>query len=197
MQSKTEQLLKITIMSNILNKKLLLHTCCAPCVSYSIEKVKELNFEPVIYFFNPNIHPLQEYQKRRDELIEFAKKKNYSLIIEEPDFDEWFDKTDLLKNEPERGARCCVCFEMRLRKTAFYAKENGFGYFSTSLTISPHKSYKVISQIGQKLAREYDLFYEDIDFKKNDGFKKSLEISKEYNLFRQNYCGCEYSIRKS
>lgn len=180
-----------------MTKKLLLHTCCAPCVSYSIEKIKEMGYSPAIYFFNPNIHPMEEYEKRRDELIEFSKKKNYELIIDNSGFDDWLKKAEAYAQEPERGARCAVCFDIRLRQTAKFAKENGYPYFSTSLTISPHKSYKVISEIGNKLAEEFSISYVDVDFKKNDGFKKSLEISKEYNLFRQNYCGCKYSIRKS
>ncbi len=179
------------------NNKLLLHTCCAPCLGYSIQKAAQLGFEPSVYFFNPNIHPIEEYKKRRDELIAFCKKKNYDLIVEPPEFERWHGLCDPMKDEPEKGKRCNACFLMRLEKTAKHAKENAFPYFSTTLTISPHKSYKVISEIGNKLAKDFSLEYLDVDFKKNDGFKKSIEISRENNLFRQTYCGCEFSIRKS
>lgn len=122
-------------------------------------------------------------------------KKDIPLIIEDADVDNWFELTKNNKTDKEGGARCLLCFEMRLQKSALIAKEKGIGVFTTVLTISPHKNSSNINKIGSDIAQKYDIEFLEENFKKNDGFKKSLELSKKYELFRQNYCGCIYSIR--
>ena len=176
--------------------KILLHACCAPCLTNSIKELQEQGFEVTVYFYNPNITPYVEYQKRLEELIGFCQKQNYPLIIEEGGFAFWKEICDPLKNEREGGKRCENCFKIRLEKTAAVAEEKNFDYFCTTLTISPHKNSKIINVKGEEIAEKYNVEFLPRDFKKNDGFKKSLYISKEFNLYRQNYCGCEYSIRK-
>ena len=175
--------------------KILLHTCCAPCLTNSIQELQEDGFSPVIYFYNPNIHPNTEYEKRLKELINFCTRKNYEIVIENGDFELWQEACSTLKDEKEGGKRCIECFKMRLEKSAKYAKNNNFDYFCTTLTISPHKNTKNINEIGKILEKKYEIAFLEKNFKKNDGFKKSLQLSQENNLFRQTYCGCEYSIR--
>lgn len=173
--------------------KLLLHTCCAPCSVYVYDKLISGGYEPILYFYNPNIHPRQEYDKRLNELIKFAKIKSIKLIIEEPDFQNWHIQTKGLEKEPEKGKRCAICFQLRLKQTAIKAKEISIQNFCTALTISPHKNSTLINKIGNIIAKEMNLLFLEENFKKNDGFKKSIELSKKYNMFRQNYCGCCYS----
>jgi predicted adenine nucleotide alpha hydrolase (AANH) superfamily ATPase len=175
--------------------KVLLHACCAPCLTNSIEELIIEGYTPLVYFYNPNIYPDSEYLKRKEELILFCQKKGYALILEEGGVDEWYDICAPLAEAKEGGSRCAKCFGIRLEKTAQVAKEQGFDYFCTTLTISPHKNSKVINEIGQILAEKYGVEFLEKNFKKNDGFKKSLVISAENNLFRQSYCGCEYSQR--
>lgn len=178
-------------------KKILLHACCAPCLTYSAQKLCTDGYKPVVYFYNPNIQPFEEYNKRRDEIQRFCEQNDYELFIEESADEEsfWLEEVKGMENEPEGGQRCAACFEFRLKKTAQYAKEQGFDLFTTTLTISPHKNSKVIFDIGEKIAKEHGIDFLCENFKKNDGFKKSLDLSKQYNLFRQNYCGCAFSIR--
>ena len=175
-------------------KKVLLHACCAPCSAYSIEKLKELGYTPVLYFFNPNIFPLEEYERRLNELKKYAEKKNIELIEEKYNPDDWYNAISGLENEPERGKRCERCFEFRLLFTVLKAFKLEFQYFTTTLTISPHKNSKVIFDIAKELAKKYELTFLDIDFKKQDGFLKTMKIAKEEGFYRQNYCGCEFSM---
>lgn len=177
-------------MKNSLAKKILVHTCCAPCSTYSFEKLVEYGIIPVGFFYNPNIHPENEYKRRLNELEGYSNIKKYSLIIKEDSSAVWFEAVKGFEEEKEGGKRCEICYKLRLEKTAIFAKENNFDGFSTVLTISPHKNSAVINQIGKELSEKYDIYFHEENFKKNDGFKKSLEISKEYNLYRQNYCGC-------
>lgn len=179
------------------NKKVLLHACCAPCLTYSIEKLIQEGYDVAVYFYNPNIHPEDEYIKRRDELVKYCSLKNYELFIDDEDFQDWYLLTEELKEAKEGGGRCTVCFEMRLEKAAKRALKEDFEAFCTTLTISPHKNTKVINMVGKRIGDDFGIEFLEEDFKKNDGFKKSLELSKEYKMFRQTYCGCEYSIRKS
>lgn len=188
---------------------LLLHACCAPCLTASILEVIE-DFDVTAYFFNPNIHPLEEYQKRKDEFANFCQKMGYHYVIETGKETLWETACTPLKNEKEGGERCKKCFEIRLLQTAKYAKEKDYDYFCTTLTISPHKNADLINKIGKNVENiisktENTLqTFDKIEkpkfliknFKKKDGFKKSLQISKEYGLFRQTYCGCRFSIRK-
>jgi predicted adenine nucleotide alpha hydrolase (AANH) superfamily ATPase len=176
-------------------KKILVHVCCAPCSTYSFQKLYEDDIEPVGFFYNPNIHPQEEYSRRLNEAVSFYKEKDYSLEIKEASSQIWFNAVKGLENEPEGGKRCEVCFELRMEQTAIFAKENGYDGFSTVLTISPHKNSDLINKIGKELAEKHQIAFLEENFKKNDGFKKSLEISKQYNLYRQNYCGCIFSQR--
>ena len=180
--------------------KLLLHACCAPCSSYVISYLANY-FEITIYFYNPNMDSNLEYEKRLQELkrfiSEFNTKYPVHLISEEYDHNEFLTISKGLENEPERGRRCLKCYELRLRKSFMYAKENKFDYITTTLTLSPHKNSKIINEIGKKIEDELEFPYLFSDFKKNDGYKKSILLSQEYNLYRQNYCGCEFSRRES
>ena len=174
-------------------QKLLVHSCCAPCATYSFEKLISDKFLPVAFFYNPNIHPENEYKRRLDELIKFADFKKYSLIIEEDSPETWLNFVKGFEQEKEGGKRCEQCFRLRLEKAAILARENNFDGFTTVLTISPHKNSAIINQIGKELSEKHNIYFLEENFKKNEGFKKSLELSKEYNLYRQSYCGCIFS----
>ncbi len=177
---------------------LLLHSCCAPCSSYVIEYLSNY-FNITILYYNPNISPYEEYLKRKQEqirLINTIKVKNKLNIID-CDYDNDLYKKNIkgLENEPEKGARCTICFNLRLEKTAITAKDNNYDYFGTTLTVSPYKNSKLLNEIGEKLSKEYNIPWLYSDFKKNNGYKRSIELSEKYNLYRQNYCGCIYSKR--
>ena len=174
--------------------KVLLHACCATCSAYPIEKLREMGYEPVLYFFNPNIYPPEEFDKRLNELIKYAQKKEVELIIDKQDATGWYNCITGLENEPERGKRCARCFEYRMLFTALKAFQLEYQYFTTTLTVSPHKQSKVIFEKAQEVADKYELTFLDIDFKKENGFLKTMEIAKKENFYRQNYCGCEFSI---
>ena len=175
-----------------MDKKLLLHACCAPCGAYSTKHLKAEGYDLTLYFYNPNIFPVEEYERRLEELRRFSLQEDIPLIIEKPDFGTWNNLVKGYEFEPERGKRCYICYEMRLNKTAQKAKELGYDYFTTTLSISPHKSYEMISQISKNLEKEYAVAYLDVNLKKKDGYKKSVELSKEYGFYRQDYCGCEF-----
>lgn len=175
---------------------LFLHSCCAPCSSYVLEYLSDY-FNIVVFYYNPNIHPESEYRKRVEEQKEFIKKlpsKNEIDFIEgEYVSQDFFNMAKGLENVKEGGERCFKCYEMRLRKTAEIAKQKGFDYFTTTLSISPLKNSQKINEIGSKLEDEYGVKFLYSDFKKKNGYKRSIELSKEYNLYRQNYCGCVFS----
>lgn len=173
--------------------KLLLHSCCAPCSSYVISYLKNY-FDITILYYNPNICPFEEYLKRKEEQIRFIKNfDNVKFMDCDYDNDTYNDLIKGLENEPERGSRCTVCFELRLRNTAIKGMEKDFQYFGTTLTVSPYKNSYLINKIGLELENEYGIKWLVSDFKKNDGYKKSILYSKEFNLYRQDYCGCIYS----
>ncbi len=178
--------------------KLLLHACCAPCSSYCIEYLSNY-FEITIYYYNPNIDKEEEYDYRYSELERFIKefKTKYPVHLVNAGYHkEDFEKIAKgLENEPERGARCLKCYRLRLEKSYQYAKENNFDYITTTLTLSPHKPSIVINEIGSELEKIYSVPYLYSDFKKREGYKRSITLSREYNLYRQDYCGCEYSKR--
>lgn len=190
------------ILEDIDNKnirpKLLLHSCCAPCSSYVIEYLFKY-FDITIFYYNPNISPISEYLKRKEEQIRLIKeiKSTNKLNIIDCDYDNdiYEEMIKGLENEPERGNRCTVCFSLRLRKTAVTAKEMEYDYFGTTLTVSPYKNSNLINEIGLDLQEELGVDYLVSDFKKKNGYKRSIELSKIYNLYRQNYCGCKYSKR--
>jgi predicted adenine nucleotide alpha hydrolase (AANH) superfamily ATPase len=179
-------------------KNLLLHVCCAPCSTHVIEELKA-EYEITLFFYNPNVHPKEEYEKR---LIE-SKRYAYKIGINQANFIEgeydpinWFDFIKGLEDEPEHGKRCIKCFEMRLNRTAQYAKKNGFDIFACTLTISPYKKKDNINEIGKSIGERYKIAYLESDFKKRDGYKKSIELCKIHNIYRQNYCGCVFSMRR-
>lgn len=176
---------------------LLLHSCCGPCSTYVISYLTN-NFNITIIYYNPNIYPEEEYLKRKKEqikLINNIKTKNKLNIIDaDYNYEEFKEFTKGLEKEPEGGSRCNKCFYLRLKKTCLIAKKNNYDYFGTTLTVSPYKNAKTINEIGKKLEKENNIKWLMSDFKKEDGYKKSIELSKKYNLYRQHYCGCEYSI---
>ncbi|MBR4619187.1 MAG: epoxyqueuosine reductase QueH [Bacilli bacterium] len=179
--------------------KLLLHACCAPCSSSCIERLADV-FEITIFYYNPNITNEEEYNKRLNEVKSFVKKYKTKYPIEvigaRYDPNEFFEIAKGLENEPERGARCYKCYNLRLKETAFFASNNGFDFFATTLTLSPYKKADWINKIGEQLDKEYKSKYLYSDFKKRNGYKRSIELSYQYNLYRQDYCGCIYSLRK-
>ena len=179
-------------------EKLLLHACCAPCSSACLERLCN-HFNVTIFFYNPNITDYQEYQKRLNEIKRFINEfpTKYPVSLIEGDYtpDKFFEMAKGLEKEKERGKRCYLCYEMRMKETAKIASLNNFKYFATTLTLSPYKNSLWVNEIGEKLNNDYDSFYLYSDFKKKNGYKRSIELSKEYNLYRQDYCGCIYSIR--
>lgn len=178
-------------------KKLLLHSCCGPCSTSCIERLTPY-FDITVIYYNPNIEPREEYEKRKKYQIEYLNKCNHINIVDFMDCDyenELFqERITGLENEPEGGARCSVCFNIRLDYVAKKAKELNYDYFTTTLTVSPHKNSKIINLIGQNLEKNYNIKYLFSDFKKEEGYKKSIEFAKKYELYRQDYCGCKYSI---
>lgn len=189
------------ILNSIKNKKrILLHSCCAPCSSYVISYLSNY-FDITILYYNPNIYPYEEYEKRKKEQIKLIKKiksKN-NIDIMDCDYDNELYNNLIkgLENEPERGSRCNICYQMRMEKTANLAKENNYDYFCTTLSVSPYKNSNLINEIGKQLEEKYNIKWLYSDFKKKDGYKKSIELSKTYNLYRQDYCGCIHSKPKS
>ena len=169
----------------------LLHTCCAPCTTHCAETLRELGHNPALFFSNANIAPEREYFKRLAEVKKLAKIVDIALYIDETDHSEWLDLVAKgYEDQPEKGARCPRCFDYALRRTFNKMAELQFDAFTTTLTVSPHKNSKVITEIGRRISPE---FWLDVNFKKRDGFKRSLELSEEYELYRQSYCGCEFS----
>lgn len=185
-------------MENIIStfdgkKTLLLHSCCAPCSSYVITYLSNY-FDITILYYNPNIEPFEEYNKRKEEQIKLCKILGVKFLDCEYDNDLFHKEVLGLENVSEGGIRCFKCYELRLRKTASLA--SNYDYFSTTLTVSPYKNSNKLNEIGLNLEKEYNVKYLVSDFKKNEGYKKSIELSKKYNLYRQNFCGCVYSIKK-
>jgi len=174
--------------------KILLHTCCAPCGAYVIEQLQK-DFKVTVYFYNPNIHPFEEYEKRKGEIEQFCQRHGIKFIEEKYCPADWFLAVKGLESEPERGRRCLVCFKMRLGKTAEFARENGFDLFTTTLTISPHKRTDQIFAAGQEAEEKSGTKFLAQDWKLSDGFKCSCKISKKENFYRQRYCGCVFSKR--
>ena len=174
---------------------LLLHSCCGPCSSYVITYLKDY-FKITVLYYNPNIEPEAEYLKRKGEQIKLIQELNDNdVTVLDIDYDNksYRDKVKGREEDREGGLRCHLCYELRLNKTAQVAKEKGFDYFGTTLTVSPYKNAQVLNHIGETLANTYDIKWLYSDFKKKDGYKKSIELSKKYALYRQDYCGCEFS----
>ena len=179
--------------------QLLLHACCAPCSSATLERLAD-HFDVTILYYNPNIAPPEEYHRREAELERFVRDAGYAArgitVVELPyDPQEFYTAVKGLENEPERGNRCTVCYRLRMRRAAQYAKDHGFDYFTTTLSISPHKDAKRINAIGQELEAEFGVKHLPSDFKKHNGYLRSLQLSEAYGLYRQDYCGCEFSAK--
>ncbi|MBR7172535.1 MAG: epoxyqueuosine reductase QueH [Clostridia bacterium] len=184
-----------------MKKKILLQSCCAPCSTAVIERLVD-EYDITILYYNPNIYPEEEYLKRKNEELKYIKifnGKNPENQIKFLDCDyeseRFYEKTKGFENEREGGARCAICFRLRLEKTVTLAKQNGFDIFGTTLTVSPHKNAEVINGIGLELQKEYGVEFLVSNFKKQNGYKRSVELAKENELYRQNYCGCEFALR--
>ena len=195
--------IKNEICDNGKKPGLLMHACCCPCSSHCIELLEEI-FSITVYFYNPNIDEKEEYEKRYNEFLRFKDEADFaggiSFVREEFDPSPFYEIARGREMLPERGARCYDCYLLRMRRSAQYAAENGFDYFTTTLSISPYKNADWINEIGMKLENELRESFGDkvpqflfSDFKKKNGYKRSVELSKEYGLYRQNYCGCRYS----
>ena len=181
------------ILANLnVRPTILFHTCCAPCSTICLHLLKDY-FEITVLYYNPNIEPEEEYLKRKEEQKRLLKKLNINFLDCDYDGDAFKKMAKGLENECERGKRCYKCYELRLSYTARKAKELGFDYFGTSLTVSPYKVSNWVNEIGSILSDKYNVKFLYSDFKKENGYLKSIEYSKEYNLYRQNYCGCKYS----
>ena len=175
---------------------LLLHSCCAPCSSYVLEYLSEY-FDITVFYYNPNISPQEEFQKRVNEqkrlISEMPLGRSVKFIEGKYDSERFFEMAKGLENIKEGGERCFKCYRLRLLETAKAAKEGGFDYFTTTLSISPLKNAQKLNEIGKELSNIYDVPYLFSDFKKKEGYKRSCELSEIYGLYRQNYCGCVYS----
>lgn len=172
-------------------KKLLLHSCCAPCSSYVLAYLTQY-FDITVFYYNPNILPEEEYQKRLSEQKRLLKEAYAGVQLIEGNYEPevFYEMARGMEQESEGGARCFRCYELRLRETARMAKENGYDYFATTLSISPHKNAAKLNEIGERIGAEYGIAHLPSDFKKKDGYKQSIELSKKYQLYRQGYCGC-------
>lgn len=177
-------------------KRLLLHCCCAPCSSYVLEYLHPY-FDITVFFYNPNITEQSEYEKRKEELKRYLSEVSFGGEIQTQDADYepavFLEMAKGHEDDPERGPRCRLCFELRLRKTAEQAAADGYDYFCTTLSISPHKNADLLMEIGEQLADQTGVSYLPSDFKKLNGYKRSIELSRQYNLYRQDYCGCIFS----
>ena len=187
-----------TEMQNLIEKnkgkKLLLHSCCAPCSTACIERLKDY-LDITIYYYNPNIDSDFEYNKRLNEQIKYCDGLGIKVVYEDHNSSDFYDIAKGLENEKEGGSRCEKCFYLRLNKTANKCKELGFDFFATTLTVSPLKNSALINAIGEKIENITGAKYLVSDFKKKDGYKRSVSLSNENSLYRQNYCGCEFSKR--
>lgn len=175
---------------------LLLHACCAPCSSYVLEYLSE-HFRITLFYYNPNISPEKEYRFRVDEVKRLISQmpcaREVSFVESDYDTDRFYTVAKGLETENEGGTRCFRCYRLRLEKTAEYAAAHGFDYFTTTLSISPYKNAEKLNTIGEELSEMYGVKHLSSDFKKKNGYKRSIELSKEYDLYRQDYCGCEFS----
>ncbi|MBR5230285.1 MAG: epoxyqueuosine reductase QueH [Firmicutes bacterium] len=186
--------------TKITKRSVLLHSCCGPCSTACIERLLP-DYKVTIFFYNPNITDREEYERRKEAQIKFLEEYNAGLSDEDKvEFiegeyipDDYYEVCAGYSEEPEGGKRCTECFKLRMERTAQVALKTGKMVFGTTLTVSPHKNYMLISAIGTELAKAYGIEFLDMDFKKKAGFQRSIELSKEYELYRQNYCGCEYS----
>ena len=172
--------------------KVVLHICCGVCAAGVVERLTREGHQVFGFFYNPNIHPREEYKRRLEVAYKVSKELKFPLAAGPYTSEEWLEATSSLEDEPEGGRRCEICFRLRLKKTYLYLKDYGGDAFTTTLTVSPHKSAEVINQIGQEIGGERFLAR---DFKKKAGFQRATELAKKWSLYQQNYCGCIYSLR--
>jgi epoxyqueuosine reductase len=177
-------------------KKLLMHSCCAPCSGEIMERLLHDGIDYTIFFYNPNIHPIKEYEIRKNENIRFAKQHNIQFVDGDYDRDEWFRRAKGMEYEPERGIRCTMCFDMRFERTALYAYEHDFQIFTSSLGISRWKNMEQINDCGIRAASHYqNMMYWTFNWRKGGGSQRMIELSKREHFYQQEYCGCVYSLR--
>jgi predicted adenine nucleotide alpha hydrolase (AANH) superfamily ATPase len=174
--------------------RLLLHSCCGPCSTAVLERLCR-HFDVTLHYYNPNIQPAKEYQKRLETQREVCRRLGITVVEEPYDDGEFMAAAAGLEDEPEGGRRCTECFRLRLQKTAEAARAGGYDYFTTTLTVSPHKNAPLINELGQRAADEWGVPFLPSDFKKREGYKRSIALSAEYGLYRQDYCGCLFSKR--
>lgn len=195
-QKVMEKIIDETCIKEKRVPKLLLHSCCGPCSTYCIQVLSEY-FDVTVFYYNPNIYPPEEYRLRADEqnrfISEFPTRNPVKFVEGAYDTDRFYAMAKGLEKVEEGGERCFKCYELRLRESAEYAKNNGFDFFTTTLSISPLKNADKLNEIGQKLSEEYGVSYLFSDFKKKEGYKISTQLSAEYRMYRQNYCGCVFS----
>ena len=176
-------------------KKILLHSCCAPCSCSVIDLLLTQEIVPTLFFYNPNIHPKEEYERRKEELVRYAMKRGVTCVDGDYDVDRWFELIQGHEKDPERGMRCSICFEMRFRKTAEYASQHGFKVISSSLGFSRWKDFDQVTQAGKRaVKRVEDITYFEYNWRKGDAIARSREISSEEQFYRQRYCGCLFSL---
>ena len=175
---------------------LLLHSCCAPCAGEIMEAVAASDIDTTVYFYNPNIHPIEEYELRKEENKRYCEALNFKFIDADYDKDNWFDRVKGLEDEPERGERCTKCFDMRFERSALFAHENNFSLFATTLGISRWKDLDQVNNSGLRASKRYDdLTFWDFNWRKQGGSSRMIEISKREEFYQQEYCGCVYSLR--
>ena len=178
-------------------RRVLLHSCCAPCSSAILEFLLQHDVAPTVFYSNSNIFPLSEYEHRCNEIRHYLHDLSIPFVEDVYDHQEWLDYVRGLENQPERGARCLRCFEFRLKRAAEYAKEHGFDFFTTTLSISPHTNAEVLNEVCCEASEKYGIPNLWADFKKRGGYKRSCELSEIYGIYRQNYCGCRFSLRST
>lgn len=176
--------------------KLVLHSCCAPCSTACLERLTPF-FEVTVFYYNPNIDTLEEYNLRKQEQLKLCQSLGVNFVGLEHMQTDFLQNISGYEREAEGGSRCAICFNLRLSKTAEYAKDNGYDYFTTTLTVSPHKNSQIINEIGQEIGNKTGVSFLPSDFKKQGGFLRSTELARKYQLYRQNYCGCEFSKQNS
>ncbi len=177
------------------NNEILLHACCAICSAHPIEELKNLGYRVIVYFYNPNIFPAEEYERRLEAQKKLCENAGVKLIVGDYNPEEFFEYVKGFEDCPEKGARCELCFKLRLEKTAKMAQALNIPNFTTSIVISPHKNFAILSKIGEETGQREGLNYVAIDFRKKDGFLKTNKIANGLGLYRQNYCGCKFSIQ--
>ncbi len=175
-------------------ERMLLHVCCAPCSPHVVSKLAE-EYDLTLYFYNPNIHPKAEYEARAEELRNWCKTTGLDLIVDDYNIKGWFSATKGLEDEPEKGARCEVCFDLRLGRAAYVAGRKGYDLFGTVLTVSPHKESVVINRVGRRHQELSGVTFLEADWKKKEGAKLTNMLARDIGFYRQDYCGCVHSLR--